>query len=403
MQPDELAAYLDELRHDDCFRVDERLKVSASEETQRVYFIGANGAEQGPYIRKYINRSSGLGTVYRDLYAARCQGRRFRYLPAVYACVQQPDCLVILMEYAAGCTLRELVERTNPTDRIALASQVLPALCDAATELHEGLATPIVHRDLTPSNILCPPDAPANLTVIDMGISRRYAPGASVDTAYFGTRAYAPPEQFGFGQTDQRTDIYAVAMTAFYCLTGRDPTAADRKRGFKDPGIPEPLRAVIARGASLDAGKRYTSARDMREALVDAFASLGPDDANPPQPTSSGGETLRRWGIAWNVIVLLAYGVLLAACISIVVDPGPKNIDWPLPTRLYAYLGFMNINLLEITYLLLDRRRMDWRRRLWGQHPVRHEVRWLLGIAMVNWVAFGIATAIPGAWGTAGS
>ena len=51
---DELAQHLDSLARDDCYRVDAVLKRSPSETTQRVYFVGANGSEQGPYVRKYL-------------------------------------------------------------------------------------------------------------------------------------------------------------------------------------------------------------------------------------------------------------------------------------------------------------------------------------------------------------
>ena len=62
--PDELAEQLDALARDDCYRVDAVLKEGAFETTQRVFFVGANGAEQGPYVRKYLDSDAGFGTAY---------------------------------------------------------------------------------------------------------------------------------------------------------------------------------------------------------------------------------------------------------------------------------------------------------------------------------------------------
>lgn len=267
----QLDAYLGAMLHDDCFRVDAVLKQSAAEVTQRVFFVGANGAEQGPYVRKYLRLDAHVGDAYRAVYQVRRDGRRFRYLPDIYECHEAGDRLVVVMEHVCGATLRTVVENTPPERRVDLASQVFPALCAAASELHESFDEPLVHRDLTPSNVMCVPGNPSALTVIDLGIARLYRPEADADTAHFGTRPYAPPEQFGFSQTDARTDVYALGLVLFFCLTGRDATPVDRGRSYVDPSVPEPLRAVIARAASFDPAARPAGARVLGEAFDQAM------------------------------------------------------------------------------------------------------------------------------------
>lgn len=89
---------------------------------------------------------------------------------------------------------------------------------------------PVIHRDLKPSNIIVSgvryaADAGmtfSSLVIIDLGIARVWRDGADADTVKFGTRSYAPPEQFGFGQTSVRSDIYALGALLFFCLTGTD-------------------------------------------------------------------------------------------------------------------------------------------------------------------------------------
>ena len=208
---DPMASYLEAMARDACYRVDHVLKESAAETTEVVYFAGAcDGAELGPYVRKRLDRAAGLGAIYRELYEVQRRGRRFRYLPRIYDCHEAGEQLVVVMDYVEGGTLYDLVEATAPQDRLALAARVMPALCRAVSELHEGLGRPVVHRDLTPSNVVCSQNDPSDLVVIDLGIARLWQPAAQKDTAYFGTRAYAPPEQYGFGQTTPRTDVYAL-------------------------------------------------------------------------------------------------------------------------------------------------------------------------------------------------
>lgn len=80
------------------------------------------------------------------------------------------------------------------------------------------------------------------LTIIDFGIARAFREGAAGDTAHFGTRCYAPPEQFGYGQTDERSDVYALGMLLYYLLAERDPSPSVAAAGFAGPEVPFALR-----------------------------------------------------------------------------------------------------------------------------------------------------------------
>lgn len=435
---DGLEGYLASLLRDDCFRVDAVLKASTVEETQRVFFEGANGAEQGPYIRKLIDRDAGIGSVYRELFELRRAGRRQRYLPAVYDCHEAGGKLVVLMEHACGETLRELVGREpDAQGRLDLALRVFPALCEAVAELHGALGHPVVHRDVTPSNVVCPAGDPSALTLVDLGIARPYDPDADGDTAYFGTRPYAPPEQFGFGQTDVRTDVYALGMVLFFCLTGRDADRGDRRRRFADPGVPEPLRRVVERATMLEPPSRYRDSGELRRAFDDACREAGAPcgweqgdggrrssavpaggveagavpaaaasprspatDPNAKPDTRAFGPRTPEWvGRLWNVAVVAAYAFMLAVCVRAAFVPVPENAGWPPWFRVYSYLVAVNGVFAVATYLLLDRRRLGARvPALARRHPVR-EILVGLGLAAADWALYavvGLAAASMG-------
>ena len=268
---DELSEHLDALARDGCYRVDAVMKESAFETTQLVYFVGANGSEQGPYVRKYLDGDAGLGAAYERLWRAQRSGRRFLHLPLVLDCHAVGSRRVVVMEFVRGETLADVVYRCDPS--VALACDVFPKLCGAVRELHEAFDPPLIHRDLKPSNVMLTRD---NLTLIDFGIARSFDEAAEQDTHHFGTRAYAPPEQFGYGQSDARTDVYALGMLLYFCLTERTPDAKARRAGYRDEGIPEPFRAVVERAASFDPRDRYASVRELEEAFGEAARRVLP-------------------------------------------------------------------------------------------------------------------------------
>ena len=109
MENDPLAAYLAALARDDCYRVDEVLKTAPHETTEVVYFVGANAAELGPFVRKRIAVDAAMGDAYGHLFRAQRAGRRFRHLPRIYDVHTTGDELVVVMEYIQGRTLRDEV------------------------------------------------------------------------------------------------------------------------------------------------------------------------------------------------------------------------------------------------------------------------------------------------------
>ena len=154
------------------------------------------------------------------------RGGGFCTCPPSWECYTVGERRIVVMEHVRGETLAEAVYRRDPS--VALAREVFPPLCDAVSELHEGFDPPLIHRDLKPSNVML---APGGLALIDFGIARSFNEGAETDTRHLGTRAYAPPEQFGFGQTDERSDVYALGLLLYFCLTERTPDARGAREG----------------------------------------------------------------------------------------------------------------------------------------------------------------------------
>lgn len=279
---DELGAYLAAVAREDCYRVvrplgaaarmgaDPSVAGQAGTITELVQFEGANGATLGPFVRKRIDLALGVGTAYQELYEAQCSGARFAHAPRIVECYKTGRELVVVSEFIPGKTLDAFVNEAGPS--IELSLSVVPAVCAAVAELHKAFDPPVVHRDLKPANIIVS-EGPSGLsaTLIDFGIARRYREGAAADTVRFGTRSYAPPEQYGFGQTSVRSDIYALGMIALFCITGEEAHGQPSAESLAHAGVTGPYADAILQATSFDPERRFASA----EAFCTAFARRG--------------------------------------------------------------------------------------------------------------------------------
>ncbi len=127
-----------------------------------------------------------------------------------------------LKEYILGITLERHIDEYGPfheKDALHIAVE----LCDILHYLHTLKPYPIIYRDLKPANIMITESR--QIKLIDMDSVRQYKPASSKDTLYIGTEGFAAPEQFGFSQTDIRTDIYTLGTTLYYLLSGQYPSS----------------------------------------------------------------------------------------------------------------------------------------------------------------------------------
>lgn len=368
MENDPLAAYLDALARDDCYRVDAVLKTALHETTEVVFFVGANAAELGPFVRKRISSEAAMGDAYGHLLRAQRTQGRFRHLPRIYDVHAAGDEIVVVMEYVCGHTLRDEVYERDGS--LALAAQWFPLLCDGVMELHECISPPLIHRDLKPSNIVV---GDAGLTIIDFGIARTYRDGASGDTTHFGTRSYAPPEQFGYGQTDVRSDVYALGMLLYYLVTERDPSPSVAGEGFAGPEVPPVLRSVLCRACAFDPAARFQTVRELKTAFLTALAASvegedkdkgkgedkgegegsagAPGDLSPVSPSDGRRGSLKARvrcafsrisaaeiaGLAWDCVLVPLWLLFMAATALAPFDPAEQYATWPLWLRMVLY------------------------------------------------------------------
>lgn len=408
MESKDLDTYLENLARDERYRVDEVLGTNALETTERVFLAVGDkgGTEQGPFVRKRINTELGLGTAYELVFCAQQAGACLPELPRVFELLREPGLLTVVMEWVEGQTLAERVAAcANADERLALARELFPRICDAVSILHEALGETVVHRDLKPSNIMVCEDG---VKLLDLGIARVYKPGAQSDTRHFGTRPYAPPEQYGFGQTDARSDVYALGMVLFFCLTGRDPEPGDRAAALASAGLPEQLAAVIERATRFDPDERPNTAHDLRDefdlAAREAVGAPVPPAARVARPATPHPTPARRsfhtpeWlGALWDVLVAAALVIIAAACVLAVVDPTPENSAYPTWYLLASFFLWMLPGCAAVCLMLLDPRPV---RRLFPKIPpelIKKRFRWGIAAMLASsvlWVLLTIVAAM---------
>lgn len=176
------------------------------------------------FVKKVLSRFS--LNVYKQLRDLQISG-----IPKIHDLILENDSLILIEDYIHGQTLEQLLEeQTTLVYSDALA--IMRRLCDILKSLH-ALTPPIIHRDLKLSNIILTSE---NLVyIVDFDTARYYESGQEQDTELLGTKEYAPPEQYGFGQSDARSDIYALGIIFNRLLTGEYPKhqlADDRYRSI---------------------------------------------------------------------------------------------------------------------------------------------------------------------------
>ncbi len=176
------------------------------------------------------------------------------HMPRIIEFYEGDNRLIVIEEYISGRTVDDIMSDEQMTEELAIS--ITRQLCVILDELH-NLPTPIVHRDVKPSNIFLTDEDVVYL--LDMNIAKWYDPDKTDDTHHMGTQYYAAPEQAGYGMraSSAKSDIYAVGMLLNVMLTGRFP---------KEQMPDGPIRELILRCISLEADERYT-ARELKEAL----------------------------------------------------------------------------------------------------------------------------------------
>ena len=229
--------------------------------------------------------------------AALLQKLKQASLPHVYTYFSEQNRHYLVMDYIDGETLEQKLVAAKGPLREADVLRWARQLCAALAYLH-GQKPPIIFRDLKPANVMVTKKGEVKL--IDFGIARHFKRGQTKDTQALGTPGYAPPEQYGNSQTDERADIYALGATLYHLLTnydvGRTPFALPPLLS-RNSAISERTASAIEKATRLDRNDRYRTIGEFAQALgVGAKASgyTATQQAAPKQRPTQAQATRQR-------------------------------------------------------------------------------------------------------------
>ena len=190
----------------------------------------------------------------------------------------------LIMDYVEGPGLDVKLKSggMSAEDLMIVAGRVSDALAAAH-------AKKIVHRDLSPDNIILRNGNPAEAVIIDFGIAKDSNPGAEtiVGNEFAGKYAYAAPEQLA-GKTDERADIYALGALLLATFRGKPPQVGNnpmevvtrKSQPLDTSGVPEPLKSLIDQMTQPDPAKRLPNAATVLETIRRGHVPAASGDAD---------------------------------------------------------------------------------------------------------------------------
>lgn len=248
------------------------------------------------------------------------------HMPRIYDIFECDETLIIIEEFINGHTLEELLDEqgTLPED---VAIRYMMALCEALAQMHQQ-QPPLIHRDLKPSNVMISNDGV--LKLIDFDVSRIYRHDRELDTHVLGTKGYASPEQFGFEQTDARSDIYSIGVMLNVLITGASP---------KEQPLQSDLRPIVEKCTCFSPEDRYQSVNELKEALGELIKE--------PKPTVEKVEVSQAH---------LKENIFLRIVDELHQIPGYRGRFWPfkiIATLWYAFLLFGAFHTISLSNIAM--------------------------------------------------
>ena len=218
------------------------VKVLKNTEEKSIVLLRHKVLEKDMICRKF----KGNADAYKIL-----NGIIFPTLPQIYEVTKTEESIIVLEEFIKGVTVADILLNGLFNERGV--KKIIRDLCDALTVIH---SYGIIHRDIKPENVMITDEGSVKL--IDFDAARLFKNGQSKDTKIIGTTGYAAPEQFGFAQSDERTDIFAVGVLMNVMLTGEHPS----QKIYKGK-----LSKIIEKCIQIDPKKRYRNAEELKKSL----------------------------------------------------------------------------------------------------------------------------------------
>lgn len=184
--------------------------------------------------------------------------RKLSGIPKAYRIFEENGEVYLVREYIEGMSLAQMVLQKDGISEAEIC-RISRKICQTA-EQFQNPDEPMIHRDIKPENIVVTPGG--EVVFIDFGTMRSYKKDGSRDTFVVGTRGTAAPEQYGYTQTDQRTDVYAIGQTMLYMVS-----ESYEMNQLSECAVSRRMKKIIEKACSFEPDKRYGDAAQLRRAV----------------------------------------------------------------------------------------------------------------------------------------
>lgn len=184
--------------------------------------------------------------------------RKLSGIPKAYRIFEENSEVYLVREYIEGMSLAQMVLQKGGISEAEIC-RISRKICQTA-EQFQNPDEPMIHRDIKPENIVVTPGG--EVVFIDFGTMRSYKKDGSRDTFVVGTRGTAAPEQYGYTQTDQRTDVYAIGQTMLYMVS-----ESYEMNQLSECAVSRRMKKIIEKACSFEPDKRYGDAAQLRRAV----------------------------------------------------------------------------------------------------------------------------------------
>jgi hypothetical protein len=298
--------------------------------------LGAGGMGRVFEAEDNSGRRVALKLISPGFATSRVAVERFRQEGKLASRIAHPRCVFVLkadeeagqpfivMELMSGVTLKDVVDRQGPLEPTDAIARIL----DVIEGLEEAHQAGVLHRDVKPAN--CYLDAEGRVKIGDFGLSRSLAVDMRLTRTggFVGTPLFASPEQLRGERLDQRTDVYSVAATLYFLLTGQAPfqhasgASAIARVVSEPPPSPRLLRPdlsnaleqVVLRGLDRHRERRYQNLDELRQALLPLL----------PGKLTAAGLGLRLGAYFLDIVPFSVYGQLL----YLLMQHGKDEVSW---------------------------------------------------------------------------
>lgn len=231
------------------------------EKTVKSCYLVADSKTDEKYLLKINKNQNGLGTLKAE-HKRLCQlSEAFpeEYKKSTYQEEQGTEYL--LKNYIQGMDLDDYQER-NRLLTVQEVLRIVIQICEIVEKLH-AFTPPILHRDIKPKNLIM--DYKGTPHLIDFETARNYSENKSKDTILLGTEGNAAPEQYGYSQTDVRTDVYGIGKVLEFLCVENDVYK------IKNARVGRKIKKIVATATAFDPAHRYQSVSMFKRALKKVF------------------------------------------------------------------------------------------------------------------------------------